>query len=158
MWGQKAARWTRASDIMVTQLYTLRPEQPVGEGVRLLLKRRVSGAPVIDGSRTLVGIFSEKDGLTALLGAVHHERPPALVSDVMTTRLITVTEDTHVMAMAHLFTTKPIRRLPVVRDGRLVGQVSRRDLLNATRQLFDGAPSRESAVLYLSALGELPPV
>jgi CBS domain-containing protein len=64
----------------------------------------------------------------------------------------TITEDTDLLGMAYIFLHTPYRRLPVLRDEKLVGQVSRRDVLEATHKLFTVAPEREKAMLYLSAL------
>jgi predicted transcriptional regulator len=152
------AQWATAQEIMVTKLHVARPEQRVLDVVNMLLKNRISGAPVVDENRMLVGIISEKDCIKALMRAVHHGVPFSQVSDVMSTKIITISEDTHIMAMSHLFLSHPIRRLPVLRDGKLVGQVSRRDVLKRAVSLFDGVPTRNSAVLYLSALGAKPPV
>jgi CBS domain-containing protein len=113
---------------------------------------------VIDQERRLVGVVSEKDCIRALMRAVHHGVPFSMVRDVMTTEVFTITEDTHIMAMSDLFLQHSIRRLPVLRGERLVGQVSRRDVLRRAIDLFEASPNREAVVLYLSALGEKPPV
>jgi CBS domain-containing protein len=149
--------WSTAGEIMVRRLHTARPDQRVREVADMLLKYKVSGAPVVTEGAILVGVVSEKDCIKALLRAVHHRVPFSLVSDVMTTELITIGEDTHIMAMAELFIQHGIRRLPVVRDGRLVGQVSRRDVIRAASELFRQAPSRDAVLLHLSALGSEPP-
>jgi len=142
-----------ASDIMVNRVYTARPEQRVYEVVQILLKRRISGMPVIDDDRRVIGIISEKDCITALMRAVHDRMPPSLVRDVMSTDVTTIHDQMHLMTIAHIFLTKPVRRLPVVNEsGQLLGQVSRRDLLSGATQIFQQSPSRETALLYLSAL------
>jgi len=150
--------WTEAHQIMVRRLHIARPEQRVREVASMLLKHKISGAPVVNEEGVLVGVISEKDCIKALLHAVHHGVPFSLVRDVMTTKLITITEQTHIMTMADLFTNHPIRRLPVVREGgKLVGQVSRRDVLRSANDLFARAPSREAVLLHLSALDNPPP-
>ena len=146
-----------AKDMMVTSLRTVRADQRVSDAVKLLLKYSISGVPVIDEKHHLVGVISEKDCIRALMRAVHDRLPPSLVQDVMSTDPITITEDTHLLTVAHHFLTKPIRRLPVVDNGRLVGQISRRDLLRSASRVFDIAPDRDTAVLYLSALERRPP-
>lgn len=149
----------RARDIMVKKVYTIRPEKRVYDAVGVLLKRRISGMPVVDGERKLVGIISEKDCIRALMRAVYDRMPPSQIADVMSTDLKTISADTHLMTIAHLFLTEPIRRLPVIdEEGRLIGQVSRRDLLAGAARIFDRAPNREAAILYLSALDRQRPV
>ncbi|MFT4978580.1 MAG: CBS-domain-containing membrane protein [Myxococcota bacterium] len=141
-----------AEDIMVRRLHTAKPDQSVQAVVNALIKHRISGMPVVDAAGKLVGMISEKDCINTLIRAVHDRMPPSHVSDVMTTPK-TIGPGAHLMTIAHHFSTLPLRRLPVVDgEGKLVGQISRRDLLKAARQIFDHSPSREVAVLYLSAL------
>ncbi|MEL6341850.1 MAG: CBS domain-containing protein [Myxococcota bacterium] len=148
-----------ARDVMVKRVYTVTPDQRVYEAVNILLKRRISGMPVVDNERRVVGVISERDGIQALMRAVHDRTPPSTVGDVMTPNPKTITADTHLMTIAHRFLTDNIRRLPVVdAEGRLVGQVSRRDLLAGAMRIFDKAPNRDAAILYLSALNRDRPV
>jgi CBS-domain-containing membrane protein len=64
----------------------------------------------------------------------------------------TINEETDILSLAQIFLQTPYRRLPVLRDGKLVGQVSRRDLLQAVNDLIAVSPHRKSTLLYLSAL------
>ena len=147
-----------AREMMTTKLYTVRPHMRVLDAVRMLLKRRVSGAPVVDDDYRLIGMLSEKDCIQALLRAVDERLPSSNVADVMSRDVFTVNEHTDLLTVAHRFTTNPVRRLPVVReDGTLLGQISRRDLLAAAIDVWDEAPNREAAVLYLSATGRTTP-
>lgn len=145
---------TTASQIMITRLITVRPEQAVHEAVGLLLKNRISGAPVVDADHHLVGMLSEKDCINALTAAAVEGVPFTSVGETMSTRLTTITEDTNLLTIAHKFINGPFRRLPVVRGELLVGQISRRDLLRAMHEMMQGTPSgRFKAIpLYLSAL------
>lgn len=143
---------------MVTSVVTMRGDERVRDAVRLLLKNHFSGVPVVDDDGRLVGVISEKDCIRALMLAMQDHVPAVYVRDVMTKEgILTITEDTHVLTIAHLFLTHPVRRLPVVRGEKLVGQVSRRDLLAAAFEVFEKAPSREAAILYLSAVHGRPP-
>ena len=147
-----------AREMMTARLTTVRADMRVLDAVRLLLKHRYSGAPVVDDGYRLVGMLSEKDCIQALLRAVDERLPSSLVADVMTRGVTTVTESTDLLTIAHMFTTQPLRRIPVVReDGVLVGQISRRDLLEAAVRVWDDSPNREAAVLYLSATGRTTP-
>lgn len=149
----------RVDAFMATRLYTVSPDQRIYDVVKQLVKRGFSGCPVLDGNR-LVGIISEKDCIRALMRAVVDELPPSTVRDVMSTELITVEPSMPLLTAAHLFLQHPIRRLPVVdQRGRLLGQVSRSDLLSHAIKVFEVTGDRESAVLYLSAIkGTTPPV
>lgn len=149
----------QAEDIMVRRVRTARPDQPISAVVKLLLKHSISGMPVVDDDNRVVGVVSEKDCISALMRAVHDRTPPSLVQDVMTEPVV-ISPQTHLMTVANHFSTMSIRRLPVVDDsGILLGQISRRDLLRAARHVFDQSPSREIAVLYLSALDrDAPPL
>lgn len=143
---------------MTTRLITVRPDMRVLDAVKLLLKNRVSGAPVVDERGHLLGVLSEKDCIQALIRAVAERLPSSSVDDVMTKEAVTVHEGTDLLTIAHLFTTRPIRRLPVIDDdGKVVGQISRRDLLSVAVDVWNDAPSREAAVLYLSATGRTTP-
>jgi CBS domain-containing protein len=150
----------RARDIMTTDLVTAPPDMPVEALAALMAERHISGAPVVDAEGRLVGLVTDGDlmrrlsakedkpasFLAALLGAgadqaiayarAHGRR----VRDLMSTDLATVAEDATVEEVAHLLETRRIRRVPVVRDGRLVGVVSRADLLRAVMApVHDGA-------------------
>ncbi len=147
-----------ARDFMVTKLITLSPEMKMLEAAKLLLKNRISGAPVVDAAGDLIGVFSERDVMSALLDAVYDDLPEAEVRNYMSRDLRTITEETDLLSVAQIFQTQGFRRLPVVRDGKLVGQVSRRDVMAAVTKLLEPATDRKSTVLYLSALREHPEV
>jgi CBS domain-containing protein len=149
----------RVDAFMAKRLYTVRPDARIYDVVQQLVKRGFSGCPVVEGKK-LVGVLSEKDCIRALMRAVHDQLPPQQVSDVMTSEVITVSPGTPLLSAAHLFLQHPIRRLPVVdTGGRLLGQVSRRDLLRHAIQVFKVSGDRKSAFLYLSAVdGTVPPV
>lgn len=144
---------------MTRRLYTVGPEDRVYDVVQQLVKRGYSGCPVVEDGR-IVGVISEKDCIRALMRAVVDRLPASFVRDVMSTQLITIQKDTTLLSAAHLFLQHPIRRLPVVDEKmRLLGQVSRSDLLSHAVKVFDSVGSRSAAVLYLSAIeGTQPPV
>jgi CBS domain-containing protein len=141
-----------AKDIMVTKLITLSPNMDVFEAIGLLLKHRISGAPVIDDNEHLLGIFSEKCSMTVLLEAAYDQLPTTELFAFMDVEVRTITEDADLLTIAHIFKDTPNRRLPVLRDGVLVGQISRRDVLRAAHKLTDVARDDDSALLYLSSL------
>jgi len=145
-----------ARDFMVTRLVTLRPEMDVIKAVQLLLKNRISGAPVVDAQGRYLGVFSEKCSMHVLLDAAYEQLPSSEVRAFMDTDAQTIEPDTHLLSIAQVFLLTPYRRLPVLESGELVGQVSRRDVIRASLDLLKHPPSRAegSSLLYLSALVE----
>lgn len=128
-----------AQDCMATSLITFRTEQPIRDVIRSLLKHRISGGPVVGEHRLLLGVISEMDCLRALASGAYDGEPferGRLVGELMTVDCITVDPTCNVYTMAHLFDVHGIRRLPVVQDGILVGQVSRRDVLRTIEHLY----------------------
>jgi len=144
----------RASDIMTTKVVSTHADTPIRQVARLLLENGISAIPVVDGDGTVLGIVSEGD----LLGRRDKERearrdwwltllaegeelsPEFLASirareqtavEIMSAPVVTVSEETGVAEIARLLAAHRIKRVPVVRRGRIVGIVSRADLLNA---------------------------
>lgn len=143
-----------AKDIMVTRLVTLSPHMDVFEAIGLLLKYQISGAPVLDPQRNLLGVLSEKCCMSALIDATYDQMPGNEVCCFMDRQPRTVEEDTDLLTIVQIFLHESYRRVQVVRDGKLVGQISRRDVLRAAHKLTEIAPDRETALLYLSSLME----
>ncbi|HEX5825943.1 MAG TPA: CBS domain-containing protein, partial [Candidatus Limnocylindrales bacterium] len=136
---------------MTRTVVSIRPETPVREVARLLDEHRISGVPVVDDHGSLVGVVSEADFLRDVaLGAEPRRRSAlarlfgrgedaahapahgaATAADLMTSSVISVPPDEPVSEAAALMTRSRINRLPVVEDGRLVGIVTRADLVRA---------------------------
>lgn len=118
-------------DYMVTRLHTLTPEVRILDAVDMLVARQVSGAPVVREGR-LVGMLSEKDCVRLLSkGGDDDDVPTGTVGDYMVREVKTVPPSMDIYYLAGLFIKHPYRRYPVVEDGVLVGQISRRDVLRA---------------------------
>lgn len=137
----------QAKDVMTTKVAAVGPETPVNAIAALLLERHISAVPVIDEDRTVLGIVSEGDlmrreetvqrqpwwlaafgdpeELARQFVKSHGER----AKDVMTREVVTVTEETPLVEIADLLEKHGIKRVPVLWEGRLVGIVSRADLL-----------------------------
>lgn len=145
-----------ARDCMVKKLVTLRPEMDVMEAVSMLLRNRISGAPVVDSTGRYLGVFSEKCSMQVIMDAAYEQLPSSEVRLFMDTEAQTIEPDTHLLSIAQLFLLTPYRRLPVLEDGVLMGQVSRRDVLKAAHSMLTSRKNRAegSSLLYLSALVE----
>lgn len=123
-----------AREMMTRRLVTLRPDQPLVEAAALLLKHGISGAPVVDGDGHLLGLLSEYDCLRAVASADYEmdsHDSIELVSELMSKDCVTIGPEMELFAVAHEFVTRRMRRFPVIEDGKLIGQVSRRDALKA---------------------------
>ncbi len=123
-------RSTNICDFMVRDVHIVDPEMDIYDAVDFLLEKKISGAPVIEAGR-LVGLVSEKDCLRLLATGENHEHAQGCVRDFMTTSVETIPPDMDVHFAAGLFLARPFRRFPVVEHDRLVGQISRRDILRA---------------------------
>ena len=145
----------RAKDIMTTRLHTLCANTDVFKAIETLNKNKISGAPVIDEKRQLLGMFTEKSCLEVLIDAAYEGLPTNQVGAFMDDPADTIEENTTLLSIAQVFLNKRTRRLPVLRDGKLVGQVSRRDVIRAATKMVDSAPDRASTLLYLSALRDM---
>ncbi len=144
-----------ARDIMVTRLVTLHPEMDVFKAIEVLVKKKISGAPVVDMDNNLLGVFSEKCCMQVLIDATYEGLPTNQVGSFMDTDPQTITEDTMLLSIAQVFLLTPRRRLPVVNNRKLVGQISRRDVIRAASRMIPDTACRESTLLYLSALHEM---
>jgi len=132
-------------EVMATGLLTLKPDMPIFQAIILLIKNKVSGAPVVDENNSLVGILSEKDCLRVFANeAFFSETAGGAVMNYMTKDVITVDPDSEVFAAADLFMRNAFRRLPVVEDGSLIGQVSRRDILMASLRMVEESPKKKA--------------
>lgn len=110
----------KASEIMTSSVISVLDTSSVEDAARLMAHNRISGLPVVSGNGLLVGLITEHD-LIAKEGRK--------VSEVMTGSVISVSPDTEVEQIQYLITNQRIRRVPVVRDGKVVGIVSRSDLV-----------------------------
>ena len=127
-----------ARDLMTTSLITFRPEQSLLVAISQLMRNGVSGGPVVDDQGRLVGVLSELDCLRLLATDEFYQEEQeegALVGQFMTRGGQTIPPDLGIYAIAHYFLTTPIRRLPVIERGRLVGQISRRDVLRGMEEM-----------------------
>ncbi|MEE4217497.1 MAG: CBS domain-containing protein [Xanthomonadales bacterium] len=114
---------------------TLSPDTPILKAVSFLLRHRVTGAPVVDYKGKLLGIITESDLLRLISEGVGSKPPKeAKVADFMTSEVVTVPSTTDVYFVAGVFNRNRFRRLPVVDDGRVVGAITRYDLLRVIQE------------------------
>ena len=121
---------------MSVRLVMLTPEMDIHRAIKLLLKHRISGAPVVDERGNLMRILSKKDCLKVAFDASYHKELGGPVTDYMTRQVQTIDADMDIVEVAESFLRGPYRRFPVMEDGRLVGQISRHDVLRALEELW----------------------
>lgn len=119
------------ADCMVVDLVTLTPDLEIVRAVAILLDNKVSGACVLDASGELVGVLSKRDCLKAALNASYYKQWGGVVADYMSTDPETLDADLDLVDAAERMIGSSYRRFPVIRAGRLVGQISRTDVLKA---------------------------
>ena len=122
---------TIVNDYMISSVITLKPDMNIFNAIDILLKNKISGAPVVNNENELVGILSEKDCMELIIE--NHKRSGfgVLVSDFLTKNVTTISSETNLLDVATIFMSNNFRRIPVVEKNKLVGQISRRDILIA---------------------------
>ncbi len=124
-------------DYMARELITLSPDGEINHAMSILLDKRISGAPVVDREGWLLGVLSKRDCLAAALEASYYREWGGSVSKYMSVDVQTVEADTDIISATKMFVDGPYRRLPVLEAGRLVGQISRADALQAMAELWN---------------------
>lgn len=129
-----------ARDFMNTEIHCLTPEMSLSEAVAFLLKHKISSAPVIDAGadRRLVGFISEADCLDHLSNEMFFGSPVMAhtVRTIMKRHPVCVEPGTDVFSLASVFVAHNHRHLPVIDGGRLLGIVSRREILKALDEYY----------------------
>ncbi len=116
---------------MDTEVPTLSPEMDILDAIDTLIEQQVTGAPVVDADRAVVGILTEKDCLMVLAMGSDGDQPKGVVHEFMTKSVTIIPPRMNIYYAAGLFLNNSFRRLPVVEDGRLVGAITRFDILKA---------------------------
>lgn len=119
------------ADYMAVDLVLFRPEFEILHAMNTLLEKRLSGAPVVDEEGRLVGVLSKKDCLRAALNGAYYQEWGGQVAAYMSAHPETLDADLDLVTAAEWFLNSDYRRFPVLRDGKLVGQISRADILRA---------------------------
>ena len=125
------------ADVMTSQLVIFKPEQSIHEVMRAFIKHRISGGPVVDESGKLVGVISEADCMKEISDSRYFNLPilDKSVAHFMTKEVDTIDANTSVFDAASLFSKSSRRRYPVMENNRLVGQVSRKDIVIAALEM-----------------------
>jgi predicted transcriptional regulator len=129
---------TPIRDYMATNLITFTPDSNVMDVVNALLEKRITGAPVLNDRKEVVGMIDDKTCLKLLVASEYYNSPLSeqKVSNYMDDVLTTVKEDISISEAANIFLETKYKRLIVVDDnGKLAGQISRRDILRAIRDI-----------------------
>ena len=119
---------------MSKSLLTFTRDMDVMTAIGSLVKNRHSGAPVCDAAGNLVGLLSEKDCLKVAVAASFEGISPGMVEDFMTAKPVAIAPDDTLLEAATRFLDSPFKRFPVVKGGKLVGQLSRSDILRAIHE------------------------
>ena len=115
-----------AQDIMTTNLITIREDTHVRDAIKIILENRISGLPVVRDDMSLAGIVSEKDFLQL---AFYDNIDDAEVADFMSRDVITATKETSLLEICELLMQNNYKRIPIVEDNKLIGVISRKDML-----------------------------
>jgi CBS domain-containing protein len=119
---------------MSTDIVTLKPEMDVLAAVHILLRHRISGAPVVDADKTLVGMLTERDCMKVALDAAFHQQSGGTVEDFMISDVEVVNADETIVTTARRFYDGKYLRYPVVDGTGLVGVISRSDVMRVIGQ------------------------
>lgn len=127
----------RVSDYMSTNLITFKPNQSVMEVMNTLIKKKISGGPVVNDQNELIGIISEGDCMKQISNSRYYNQPleNIKVEDHMATDIDTIDGEMNVFDAADKFLSSKRRRFPIVQEGKLVGLISQKDVLKAALEL-----------------------
>ena len=128
-----------ARDYMSGRLVVLQPEMDIYRAMNVLLDEDISGAPVVDEHGELIGVLSGRDCLSVVFKASYHQDPAGRVADYMSRDVETIDADTDIVEVVETFYQSRYRRFPVVSHGRLVGAISRRDILRAVEEMWSSS-------------------
>ena len=129
-------------EFMAKQLITFQSDTPIETAMESFLENKISGAPVIDNQGKLVGVLSEKDCMRTLFESSYYNNLGGFVREYMSTDLKTINIHDTLSNVADEFIKSRFRRFPVMEGDKLVGQISRRDILRAIVKLSNEKQSK----------------
>ena len=126
--------------VPLSNIITFSPDQPIQDVISTIITKKIAGAPVLDDQQHVVGMISEKDCLRLIVDQAYNNMPAETrrVSDYMTPKVQALARTTTILEAANEFLNSPIRRFPIVENGLLIGQVSRRHILRAAQDIVRG--------------------
>lgn len=137
--GNKAVKtYEPITNFMTTDLITFKADTEITEVIDTLLEKRISGAPVLNDKHEIIGVIDDKDCLHVLVDSVYHNLPirKRQVVAYMTDVYKTISVDSDIVDVANEFLNSNFKRLLVVdQNGKLLGQVSRRDILKIIQMI-----------------------
>lgn len=127
----------KVSDYMNQKVITFRPDQSVLEVMNTLVKKKISGGPVVNSNNELVGIISEGDCIKQISNSRYYNQPmeDVTVKEHMVTSVETIHADMNIFDAADTFLNSRRRRFPIIENGKLVGLISQKDVLKAALEL-----------------------
>lgn len=136
---KKEFQAVRVEDYMTRKLITFHPDQTMDQVIKVLTTKKISGGPVVDDNHNIIGIISEGDCLKEVVRGKYTNTPSlsGKVSEHMTSKVKTIDPEMNIFDAAKLFLEAKLRRFPVIRDGKLLGQISQRDVMRACTNLKD---------------------
>lgn len=125
----------KIKDCMDDNFYTIKPDMNIYDAIDFLLAKKITSVAVVDDNDHLQGILSEKDCLNTLVHGLYEGVVGKPVSGYMTDTVVTITPDMDILSVASLFLHNKFRRLLVVDQGKIVGHITRRDLLREIQRI-----------------------
>lgn len=124
-------------DYMKRKLITFAPDQSINEVMEIILKQRITGGPVTNANGDLIGIISDTDLMQVIGDSRYHNMPVGdrTVRDLMSTQVSTIDAEADIFDAAARFLKTGHRRFPVIEEGKLIGQISRMDVIIAATNL-----------------------
>ena len=129
-------------EFMAKQLITFQSDTPIETAMESFLENKISGAPVLDDQGNLIGVLSEKDCMKTLFESSYYNNLGGFVKEYMSTDLKTINIHDTLSNVADEFIKSRFRRFPVMEGDKLVGQISRRDILRAIVKLSNEEQSK----------------
>jgi len=130
-------QYPSVTKFMATKLITFTPDTDIRTVIETMVKKKISGAPVLNEKKELVGMISEVDCLHILLDGPYNREPSkkGTVGELMSKSVRTISADKSILDAAYEFVNAGYKRLPVTEDGKLIGQISRSDILRAVQKI-----------------------